>query len=84
MIASNTVAIQRLFCDYVQSTENRPRHTVQANQEVGNFSAFCAGAFGGQVRLQNELYERMMDCAVEFEESGFIAGFLYAYKLLNP
>lgn len=70
-------AIARLFCDYVGKMEDKPRHTVKAELEVGIYEQFCAGAFPHNIRLQNQLYEKMMNVAVEYEESGFIAGFLY-------
>lgn len=76
-------AIQEIFKEYVASTEGKPRHTTAANQEVGIFTAFCSGAFDQNIKLQNSLYERMMDCAVEFEESGFIAGFKLAMLLTS-
>lgn len=76
-----TTGIQQLFSEYVQSTGANPRHTKSANDELNNFWQFLAGVFPANHRLQNNLYERMMDCAVEFEESGFIAGFRYALSL---
>lgn len=80
-VGYETAGIQKLFGDYVQSTGANPRHTQAANQELEMFGQFLAGAFPLNTRLQNNLYERMMDCAVEFEESGFIAGFRYALSL---
>ena len=74
-------AIARLFCDYVGKMEDKPRHTVKAELEVGIYEQFCAGAFPHNIRLQNTLYEKMMNVAVEYEESGFIAGFLYCMAL---
>ncbi len=76
-------AIARLFCDYVCKMQDKPRHTVKAELEVGIYEQFCAGAFPHNIRLQNGLYDKMMNVAVEYEESGFIAGFRYAMALLS-
>lgn len=77
------VVISRLFSDYVISREDKPRHTDKADLKVGVFDAFCTGAFPHNARLQNQLYEKMMNVAVEYEESGFIAGFKYAMTLIS-
>lgn len=79
----DNAAIARLFCDYVTKMEDKPRHTVKADLEVGIFDQFCAGAFPHNIRLQNGLYDKMMNVAVEYEESGFVAGFRYAVTLLS-
>lgn len=79
----DNAAIARLFCDYVTNMEDKPRHTVKADLEVGIFDQFCAGAFPHNIRLQNGLYDKMMNVAVEYEESGFVAGFRYAVTLLS-
>ena len=79
----STAGIQRLFMEYVQNADGKPRHTKEANAELDNFSQFLSVALPTKTKLQNTLYERMMDCAVEFEESGFIAGFRYALSLTN-
>lgn len=79
----DNAAIARLFCDYVTKMEDKPRHTVKADLEVGIFDQFCAGAFPHNTRLQNGLYDKMMNVAVEYEESGFVAGFRYAVALLS-
>lgn len=76
-------AISNLFHDYVSGLEGKPRHTVAANLEVGIFEAYCAGAFQNNTRLRNGLYEKMMNVAIEYEESGFIAGFRTAVALLS-
>lgn len=73
--------ITRLFCDYVTRTESRPRHTAEAEREVDVFDQFCADAFPHDIKLHIELLDRMMNVAVEFEESGFIAGFKTAMRL---
>lgn len=79
----DNAAISKLFKDYVSSTENRSRHTAAAEMEVELYTAYCDGAFPHNIRLKNGLYEKMMNVAVEYEESGFIAGFLYAKAILS-
>lgn len=79
----DNAAIAKLFCNYVSSMEDKPRHTAKADMEVGIFDQFCTGAFSHNVRLQNGLYGKMMNVAVEYEESGFISGFRYAMALLS-
>ena len=76
-------AIAELFCEYVKSMEDKPRHTTAAETEADMYDRFCVGAFPDNVKLQSELYDKMMNVAVEFEESGFIAGFKTAMKLLD-
>jgi len=79
----DVTAIQKMFRDYVDGLNCAPRHTQEAIREVGLFSTFVAGMFPMNVKAQNCLYDHMMSCAVEFEESGFIAGFLYALSRLQ-
>ena len=83
VVGYDPAAIPKMFRKYVESTDGKPRHTQRADYEVGLFSAFTCGAIPNNAKLQEALYFRMMDCAVEFEESGFIAGFEYAMSLMN-
>lgn len=76
-------AIAELFCEYVRSMEDKPRHTAAAKTEADMYEQFCVSVFPNNVRLQIELYDKMMNVAVEFEESGFIAGFKTAMEILN-
>ena len=80
VVGYDPAAIKKMFSDYVMSADGKNRHTMEANQELGLYSAFTAGAFRTDSRLQDALYERMMSCAVEFEESGFIAGFGIGFR----
>lgn len=73
--------IAKMFSDYVMSMEDMPRHTEQANAEVDAYDQFCIRAVGQDVERYNEMYDKMMNVAIEFEESGFIAGFKYAMML---
>lgn len=74
--------VRRLYCDYLSNIGDKARHTAEAKQEADEFEAYCLGAFGDSLKLRKGLYDRMMRCATEFEESGFIAGFSYAYQLV--
>ena len=73
--------IQGMFRDYVDSMVDKERHTKVACEEVANFDTYCRETFPSNITMQRELYDRMMDVAVEFEESGFIAGFKWALSL---
>lgn len=75
--------IAELFKDYVASMEDTERHTEAACKEVDAFDQFCEELFPEMIQKQRELYDRMMDVAVEFEESGFIAGFKAAMEFLK-
>ena len=74
--------IAQMFSDYVARMQDKERHTRAACKEADAFDTCCASEFPNNVRLQNLMYNRMMDVAVEFEESGFIAGFKTAAALL--
>ena len=80
-VGLNETAIRSMFRSYVEGTGGRPRHTKEAYLEAGKYSAFVTGAISGNGRLQEELYQRMMNCAVEYEESGFVAGVRFALRL---
>jgi len=75
--------IKEMYKAYVEGTDGRPRHSAAAKREVSLFVAYCSGAFGDNITIQNKLYDRMMSCAVEFEENGFINGFRYAMAILQ-
>lgn len=75
--------ISQMFSDYVTRMEDKPRHTKAAIKEVDAFDTYCESEFPRNVRVQNGLYERMMNAAVEYEESGFIAGFKTAMALMS-
>ena len=75
--------ISSLFVDYVTSMEDKERHTSKACEEVMRFDKFCEEILPGDVKKQTETYNRMMDVAVEYEESGFIAGFKTAVHMLK-
>ena len=75
--------IAQMFSDYVTRMEDRPRHTGAAIKEADAFNLFCESEFPMNVRLQTQLFERMMNTAIEYEESGFLAGFKTAMALMT-
>lgn len=79
----NDTEIAQIFTDYVIRMEDRPRHTGAAIKESNAFDVFCESEFPMNMRLQTQLFDRMMNVAVEYEESGFIAGFKTAMALLS-
>lgn len=78
----STYEIAQMFSDYVERMQDTERHTEAACKEVNEFDTCCSSEFPNNRRLQMLMYDKMMDCAVEFEESGFIAGFQTAVALL--
>ena len=79
----NDSEIAQLFKDYVEHTKNMERHIKSAVDEVEDFNKLCCKEFPNNIRLQNVIYGGMMSTAVEFEESGFIAGFKTAVSILS-
>ena len=75
--------VSQMFIDYVSSMEDKERHTEAACIEVDNFDQYCEERFPKDIRLQTELFDKMMNVAVEYEESGFIAGVKWMLKLLK-
>lgn len=71
----NETEISQIFNDYVTRMQDKERHTRAAVKETDAFDTYCASEFPNNVRLQVMLFDKMMSCAVEFELSGFIAGF---------
>lgn len=83
LVSYSDTEIAQMFSDYVARMQDKPRHTKAAIKEADAFDTFCGSEFPRNVRLQNGLFERMMNAAVEYEESGFIAGFKTAMALLS-
>lgn len=75
--------ISEMFRNYVASTEDKERHTEMACKEVDAYDRFCEEVFPGNARMQSESYDKMMNAAVEFEESGFIAGARWMLMLIQ-
>lgn len=67
-------AISRMFCDYVDSTNCKERHTAAAVRDYDVFADYVENETRSSNTVQNALLEKAMDFAVEYEESGFIAG----------
>lgn len=79
----SSMEIAQIFSDYVGRMEDWERHTKAACKEVDSFDVCCSSEFPDNVRVQNVMYEKMMNVAIEFEESGFIAGFKTAMALMT-
>lgn len=80
VVGYDTAAIRKMYGEYVLACDGIDRHTDGVREKLGTYNVFLSGAFPMNSRIQNELYERMMDCAVEFEESGFVAGFGIGFR----
>ena len=83
VVGYDTAAIQKMYGNYVKEWDGKDRHNPEVHTRLRDYAAFTAGAFPANTQFQGALYDRMMDCAVEFEESGFVAGFKYALSLLQ-
>ena len=83
MEKANIELAKAMFVAYVESFEDRERHTEMACEEVVKYNAFCDEMFKDNNKLNSKLSEMMMDVAVEFEENGFIAGIQYATQFLG-
>lgn len=75
--------IAQMFSDYVERMDARPRHTGAAIKESEGFDTMLESEFPRNIRLQTIMFDKMMSCAIEYEESGFIAGFKTAMALLS-
>lgn len=78
----NDKAIQQLFFQYVESCQDKERHSAEAVRCAEVFDDFCSRHIEGDMLKKIEAYTKMTDVAVEFEEGGFIAGFKMAMNLL--
>lgn len=76
-------SIIRMFTNYVEGFDSRPRHSKAADIEVGAFDSYVSGACPGNLKLQDGLCRRMMNVAVEYEQCGFVAGVRYAFQLIR-
>jgi len=74
--------IRQLFSQYIESCEDRERHSNEAVRCAEAFDDFCSRHIEGGALKKIEAYTKMTDVAVEFEEDGFIAGFKVAMNLL--
>lgn len=71
------------FKEYVDSCQCKERHTEAACGEVEQYDKMVAYFFPKELKPQNRLYNKMMDVAVEYEESGFMAGYRMCLKHLQ-
>lgn len=78
----NDKAIQQLFFQYVESCQDKERHSAEAVRCAEVFDDFCSQHIEGGTLKKIEAYTKMTDVAVEFEEGGFIAGFKTAMNIL--
>ena len=73
--------ISKMFGDYVDSTNGKERHTAAAVRDYDSFADYVENETRSSDAVKNDLLEKAMDFAVEYEESGFIAGFRWAVML---
>lgn len=71
------------FKEYVESYQCKERHTDAACNEVEQYDKLVAYFFPKELKPQVKLYDKMMDVAVEYEESGFMAGYRMCLKHLQ-
>lgn len=67
--------LSQYFKEYVESMQCKERHTDIACEEVDAYDSMLSSIFPNDIRVQMMLYDKMMDVSVEYEESGFIAGY---------
>lgn len=67
--------LSQYFKDYVESMQCKERHTDIACDEADAYDSMISSIFPNDIRVQTMLYDKMMDVSVEYEESGFIAGY---------
>lgn len=71
------------FREYVDGCQCKERHTEAACNEVEQYDKMVAYFFPKELKPQNRFYDKMMDVAVEYEESGFMAGYRMCLKHLQ-
>ena len=85
IMASNLTEelIRGMFLDYVTSKEDAERHSEESCKAVDAFDENNRELFPDDVRIQNELYDQMMEVAVCYEEDGFVAGAKWVLDLIR-
>nr|DAO80791.1 MAG TPA: hypothetical protein [Caudoviricetes sp.] len=78
----NDKAIRELFKQYVRSFEDKERHSEESVRRAEEFDDFCSSHINGSSITKFNVYVKMTDVAVEFEEDGFVAGFKTAMSLI--
>lgn len=71
------------FREYVEGFQCKERHTQSACDEELAYDNLVAYFFPNELKPQVRLYNKMMDVAVEYEESGFMAGYRLCLKHLQ-
>lgn len=71
------------FKEYVEGFQCKERHTQSAQDEELAYDKLVAYFFPKELKPQVKLYNKMMDVAVEYEESGFMAGYRMCLKHLQ-
>lgn len=71
------------FKEYVESFQCRERHSQAACDEELAYDKLVAYFFPKELKPQVKLFNKMMDVAVEYEESGFMAGYRMCLKHLQ-
>jgi hypothetical protein len=67
------------FNKYVAEHKDQERHTPKAVQEADDFFDFISSQMQDKPEMIEQLWERFMDGCVEYEVSGFIAGYQKGY-----
>lgn len=67
--------LSQYFKNYVESTQCKERHTDVACDEADAYDSMLSSIFPNDINVQSKLYDKMMDVSVEYEESGFMAGY---------
>jgi hypothetical protein len=75
--------LESYFKQYVENFQCAERHTKAACDEVAKYDKLVEYFFPKEIKPQMKLYNKMMDVAVEFEESGFMAGYRLCLKHLQ-
>lgn len=71
------------FKEYVESFQCKERHTQAACDEVTRYDRLVEYFFPKELKPQTTLFNKMMDVAVEYEESGFLAGYRMCMRHLQ-
>ena len=67
--------LEQYFKDDVDRFQCKERHTKVACDEVEAYDSMVSNIFPNDIKVQSKLYDKMMDVSVEYEVSGFMAGY---------
>lgn len=79
----NDEEIKVRFVTYIEKMNDAPRHTPEAIMETKEFADFCEKEYAGDLRKQDQVYDKAVSMALSFEESGFLAGYKMALSDFN-